>query len=162
MEITKKIPIKNYIILSLIIIISIFIIIYCYVWYGVYEKENLNISVSSQYFIVIQYNELDNYLTENKDAIIYVSGANNDEIKKFEKKFIKLINKYSLNNSILYLNISNKFKDNEKKHNLFSEDVPYIIVFENGDIKSRFDVKNNNYNIDLVTNYLISEGVIDD
>lgn len=34
---------------------------------------------------IINYNEVENYIAENSDAIIYVSKSNNLKIRKFEE-----------------------------------------------------------------------------
>ena len=163
MKIEKSI--KNYIILALIVFLSIVVVIYFYLWHRAYEKERLNVSPVSECLNVIHYNELDNYLIENKDSIIYVSVSNDEKIYDFEKKFRRLINKYSLNNNILYLNITNELDNSStfrEIKNKYGVDIPYIIIIENGEIESRFNINDNNYDISLLKNYLYSEGIIND
>ena len=157
--------IKNYIILAIIIFISVIVVIYFYLWHRAYEKEKLNISPVSEYLKVIHYNELDNYLTENKDAIIYVSKLNDNKIYDFEKKFRRFINKYSFNNDILYLDITTELDNN----NIFGDiksrygiNVPYILIISNGEVESKYNIKDNNYSINLLKDYFVSEGLIYD
>lgn len=161
----KNIPVKNYIILCIITILSILLVIYFYMWYRTYDSGNLNTSNLNEYLNVIQYNELDNYLIENKDAIIYVSTLNDKEAYNFEKKFKKVINKYAINNNILYLDITEELKDNniyKQIKNKYDVNVPYIIDFKDGKVKSIFNIKDNNYDIDMLTEYLTGVGVIND
>ena len=165
MEKERRVSLKNYYILAGIIIISIVFTIYLYMWYRTYENEVFSSSIISNYLTVINYSELDNYLIENKDAVIYVSVSNKEMIRNFEKQFKKVINKYSLNNSILYLNIISELEDgnlSNKINEQFGIDVPYIVVFKDGVIKSKFNIKDNKYDIDLLIDYLMSEGVIND
>lgn len=165
MEKERRISLKNYYILAGIIIISIVFTIYLYMWYRTYENEVFSSSIISNYLTVINYSELDNYLIENKDAVIYVSVSNKEMIRNFEKQFKKVINKYSLNNSILYLNISSELENGNLSNEIneqFGIDVPYIVVFKDGAIKSKFNIKDNKYDIDLLIDYLMSEGVIND
>lgn len=162
----KNVPFKNYILLAGILILSIVLVIYFYMWYGTYEDNILNTSIMGKYLNVINYNELDDYLLENNTAIIYVSAANNRDIKIFENKLKKVINDYSLNNSILYLDLSSEIKNdklyNTIKNNYNFNDIPSLILFRNGTVYDVYDLKDNNYNIDNFILYLMNEGVIND
>ena len=165
MKNNKNVMLRNYILFSLVIIISIIIVIYFFMWYKTYESERLSNSTAGEYLNVIQYNELDNYLVENKDAIIYVSISNDKEIFDFEKKFRRLINKRFLINDILYMNITDELKNdriNKQIKDKYSIDVPYIIIFDDGNIKSMYDIKYNGFDIDLLENYFVEEGIISD
>lgn len=161
MEKEKKIPFKNYILLAVILILTIMVVIYFFIWHNNNEENNLKLPIMDKYLRVINYNELDNFLVENKDSVIYISVLNSKEIRNFEKKFKVLINDYSLNSNILYLNL------NEKNNNTFKSEnkniqVPSIIVYKNGEIISYFNIEENNYNINLLKEYLIEEGIIKD
>ena len=125
MEKNRNIPFKNYILLAVTLILTIIVVIYFFVWNNNNEENNLKTPIMDKYLRVINYNELDNFLVENKDSVIYVSKLNNKEIREFEKKLKLLINDYSLNNTILYLDLTDK-KDIilEIKYDRFLE--PYI------------------------------------
>ena len=162
----KNIPFKNYIFLAVILILSVVFIIYFYMWYGTYEEGMLEAPIMDKYLTVINYNEIDNYLIENKDAVIYMSVLNNQDIRKFEKKFKNIINSNSLNNDILYLNLTSEFK-NKKNYTAIKEDysiqdLPSIVIFRNGDVYDVYNIKKNEYNIDMLIQYLMNVGVIDD
>ena len=89
----KEIPLKNYILLSIVLILTIVVVIYFFLWKNTYEKSKLQTPILDDYLLVINYNELNNYLVENKDAIIYISKLNNENIRLFENKFKNIINK---------------------------------------------------------------------
>ena len=161
----RIVPIKNYFILGFIILLSIIIVIYYFVWYGLYKIEKMSTPILSEDLVGVKYNELNNYLVENGNAIFYVSVSNDSEIRDFEVKFKKFINKYSLNNSILYLDITSELLDSNTYREIkykYGSNVPYIVTFNNGNIKSIFNIKYSNYDIDLLKEYFIYEGVIDD
>ena len=162
----NNIPFKNYIFLAFTLILSIIVVIYFYVWYGAYEENTLSTPIMDKYLTVIKYNELEDYLIENKDAIIYVSILENEDIRIFEKKFKNVVNYYSLNSSILYLDLSSEINDdklfNSIKEKYRFKELPCIITYHNGTIYDVYDIKNNNYNVDNLTKYLINEGVIND
>lgn len=165
MKTRKNTLVRNYIILSLIVVLSIIAVFYFYMWHNAYEKERLGTSVASEYLNVIQYNELDNYLTENKDAIIYVSVVNDLDIRNFEKKFKRLVEEKALNNSILYMDITDELKSNKSYKEIkskYSINVPYIIIFDNGYMESIYEIKENDYSISLLKDYLVEEGIIND
>ncbi len=165
MKNVKDIPIRNYILLGIVIIISMAIVIYFYMWYRMYEVKKMNSPIMDEYLQVLHYNELDNYLLENKEAVVYVSILGDTEIRDFEKKFKRLISKYSLNNDILYLDITDELKNSklyDEIKNNYGIVVPYIIVFKNGNVVSKFNIRDNNYNTNLLKDYFMNEGIIDD
>lgn len=162
----KEIPFKNYILLSIILIISIVLVIYFYMWYGTYEDNKIYTPIMDEYFTVINYNELEDYLVENKDAIIYVSILGDEEIRTFEKKFKKLFIENSVYNNILYLDLTSEYKDtiifNNIKAKYGLRGLPCIIIFRNGVIYDIYDIKDINYDINNIINFLDNVGVIHD
>jgi len=153
--------IRNYFIVGFIVLFTIGIAIYFYVWYRTYEVEKLNTPIMSNYLQVIHYNEVDNYLTENGEAILYVSKLNDVEIRNFEKKFKRIITKYSLNN-ILYLDVSNNIYNFDMIDNKYFSNIPFIIIFRKGKIDSYFSIEESNYNLNMLIDYLKDEGLIND
>ena len=162
----KNVPLKNYIVLAGVLILSIILIVYFYMWYGAYEKNKLTTPIMDKYLTVINYNELDNYLVENKDAIIYVSKLGDEEIRIFEKKFRNVVDDYSFNSSILYLNLTSELGDNsfindfQIKYDV--SDLPSIVVFKDGVLDEIYNIKANAYDIDNLITYLTGMGVMND
>ena len=84
----KEIPLKNYILLSIVLILTIVVVINLFLWKNTYEKSKLQTPILDDYLLVINYNELNNYLVENKDGKIsssYNIKENNYNIKLLEK-----------------------------------------------------------------------------
>lgn len=164
----KEIPLKNYILLSIVLILTIVVVIYFFLCKNTYEKSKLQTPILDDYLLVINYNELNNYLVENKDAIIYVSKLNNENIRLFENKFKNIINKNNLNNKILYLDLTEELKENNivkkinKKYGKEMTEVPTIVIIKDGKISSSYNIKENKYNIKLLEKYLEKEDVIND
>lgn len=164
----KEIPLKNYILLSIVLILTIVVVIYFFLWKNTYEKGKLQTPILDDYLLVINYNELNNYLVENKDAIIYVSKLNDESIRLFENKFKNIINKNNLNNKILYLDLTEELKENNivkeinKKYGKEMTEVPTIVIIKDGKISSFYNIKENKYNIKLLEKYLEKEDVIND
>lgn len=164
----KEIPLKNYILLSIVLILTIVVVIYFFLWKNTYEKSKLQTPILDEYLLVINYNELNNYLVENKDAIIYVSKLNNENIRLFENKFKNIINKNNLNNKILYLDLTEELKENNivkeknKKYGKEMTEIPSIIIIKDGKISSFYNIKENGYNVKSLEKYLEKEDVIND
>lgn len=164
----KEIPLKNYILLSIVLILTIVVVTYFFMWENTYEKSRLQTPILDDYLLVINYNELNNYLVENKDVIIYVSELNNENIRLFENKFKNIINKNNLNNKILYLDLTKELKENDivreinQKYGKEMTEVPSIIIIKDGKISSSYNIKENSYNVKLLEKYLEKEAVIND
>ena len=167
----RKIPTKNYIILMGVILITLFILYYFYVWVDFYKESKINIPIMDKYMTVINYNELDNYLVENPNSIVYVSVLENDKIRDFEKKFKNKYKSNLIKNEILYMNITDDINSsalkNEMRNKYFINDVsivdvPCVMVFNNGLLKSIYSISDNDYNIDRFTIYINNIDVEDD
>lgn len=159
-KIIREVPKKNYLYLTLILLGTFFILIYLYKWYETYNDSKLNTNIMSKYLTVINYNELDNYIIENKDAIIYVSILGNEDINKFEKKFKNVIIQNNLKNDILYLDISDENIDTATKKLKVDKNLPYLVVYTNGNITDTYSINENNYSNDKAEKYLNRIGVI--
>ena len=171
MEKERIIPLKNYILLAVVLLVTIILVIYFYMWYGKYEESILTTPIMDKYMQVINYNELDEYLVENKNPVIYSSVLNDEEIRTFEIKFKKFISDNSLKNNILYLDLTSVINDNKiikslkEKYKLEDKDItnlPLIMTFRDGKIISIYDIKENNYDLENLKNYLRKEGVLND
>ncbi len=150
----REIPLKNYLYLFLILLCSVLLLIYAYTWYETYNNNKLNIGIMNNYLTVINYNELDDYIIENKDAVLYVSVLGNQEIYKFEEKFKNNIMDNNLKNAILYLNLTNENISLATKKLQISDDFPYLVVYTNGKITDTYNIKNTKYNVKKVIKYL--------
>ena len=152
----REIPLKNYIILGVVIFVSILLLYYFYMWVMAYEDNRLSSPILDEYMEVINYNELDDYLVENPNAIIYVSVLKNNDIRTFERKLKSVIKNNQLSRDILYMNITDELNDSDmklmlkKKYSLNSLsiiDVPVVMVFDNGELKYIHGVKDHGYDI---------------
>lgn len=148
----KKVPLKNYIILGMTIIVTMLVIFYCRSWYvtarDYYNKHSLILDVVSE----IRSDEIVNYAYDNPNFVLYVSSGNNKEIKSMEKEFKKFILKQDLENNVLYLNLEglnieefnneiNKFTNNWDENSLNDINSAVIYVFVNRKIVKKMDIK---------------------
>jgi len=162
----RKIPFKNYIILSILLLISVVLVIYFYMWYGEFYSTKTNTPIMDNYFNVINYNELDTYLIENNYVVIYTSVLQDEKTRDFEKKFTKVVEDYSLSNKILYLDLTEQY-NNKKLYNSIVDkyellNMPCIIIFKDGTLHDIYSISDRNYDVNLLVSYLKIKGVIYD
>ena len=159
----RKIPIKNYVILGVVIVVTMLILYYFYLWVDVYKESKINIPIMDKYMTVINYNELDNYLVENPNTIVYVSVLEDEVIRDFEKKFKAKYKNKKIENEILYMNVTEDIKNDDIRDDMTSKykindldllDVPCVLVFNDGLLKSIYSISDNAYDIERFTIYL--------
>ena len=159
----RKIPTKNYVFLGVLILVTLLILYYFYMWVDVYKESKINIPIMDRYMSVINYNELDNYIVENPDTIVYVSVLEDEKIREFEKQFKNKYKGNEIEKDILYMNITDDIKDKSIKNDMISRysvnslnitDVPCVLVFSDGKISSIYSVSDNDYDINRFVVYL--------
>ena len=132
-------------------------------WFDAYNESKLNKPILNKYMDVINYNELDDYLVESPDAIIYVSILEDSEIRSFEKKFKSILRTNQVEQDVLYMDITEELKDSKIKREMISKynfngtnisNVPVIMVFDNGELSNIYNIKNSNYDIDMLKMYI--------
>lgn len=155
----REIPIKNYVYLFLILLGSVLVLIYVYTWYDTYNNNKLNTSIMNNYLTVINYNELDDYIIENKDAIIYVSILGDKDIYHFESKFKNNIMDNNLKNDILYLNLTNEDLQKATTKLKIDKGFPALVIYTNGQITDTYSIKENKYSPQKTIKYLNRIGV---
>lgn len=147
----KKIEIKNYIILGLIVLITVIAVFYARNFYLMNQEYYENNSVMLEVVKEVKQDELSNYLIENPKFVLYVAPGQKNEIKGFEKNFKTIVNKEKLQDIVLYLNTDKvdmtKLKQDLQqiattniKEKINQDNVATIYIIENGKI------------IDIITN----------
>ena len=165
---SRVIPKKNYAILGIVIVATVLLIYYLYMWYEVYLENKLSSPILDKYMEVINYNELDDYLIERSSAIIYISVLENSEIREFEKKFKGLIKNRKIDRDILYMDVTNDNTVASKIISKYSVDsvnnfsIPIVLVIDYGKIKSIFDIKENDYNVNSLKSFIDSVKFLDE
>ena len=160
-SVDRSVSFKNYIYLLLIIIASLFVMYYIYLWYDTYKKDSLNKDVLGEYLNVINYNEVNSYVFENRNAVIYVSKIGDEGIFKFEKKFKNIIVDNNLRDKVLYLVV-----DDSSYNTIINEydvdgNLPFIVVYTDGEVTSVYNISKYKYNTSKIVKYLNRIGVID-
>ena len=169
----RQIPKRNYFILGVVIIATFLILYYLYMWYDAYKETKLNMRILDNYMEVINYNELDNFLIESPNSIIYVSVLEDETIREFEKKLKKEFKNNKIDKQVLYMDITNDIRDINIKNDMISKynlngnnitNVPLFMVIINGKIKMFYSIHDNNYDISSAVNFInnVAEDSLDD
>ena len=167
----RVIPKKNYLILGVVLLLTVLAVYYFYMWNKAYNESKINEPVLDKYMTVINYNELEDYLIENPDTIIYTSILEDKDIRSFENRFKNYIRNDKLDHDVLYMDITSEIKSNNKKNDMMKKysveyanilDIPNVMVFENGKLKMIYNIQDNDYDVkktvEFINSIKINEG----
>lgn len=159
----RKISSKNYVILVIILVSTVLLGFYLF---NSFKESDVNTSLMDNYIKLINYTEIKDYVTENKDVVIYSSVLKDKKIRDFEKNFRHSINKYELEDQIVYLNLTDLTLEERvalsNTYNLDGKtivDVPCLLIFKDGNLIDIYALKDN-YNVDNLVTYLQKKEVI--
>ena len=164
----NKIPVNNYIKLSLLVIGTVFIIVLLSKWYIGNREYELTIPIISETLInEINTDEVYDYIRANENAILYIGVVENQECRELEKEFNKVIKERTLEDTITYLNITktknkkNFIKEFNKFYDAELDGYPSLIIFEKGNVKDTLTVKTGkSLDIRDVEEFLNENGVV--
>ena len=167
----RVIPKKNYFILGVVLLLTVLAVYYFYMWNKAYNESKINEPVLDKYMTVINYNELEDYLIENPDTIIYTSILEDKDIRSFENRFKNYIRNDKLDHDVLYMDITSEIKSNNKKTDMMKKysveyanilDIPNVMVFENGKLMIIYNIQDNDYDVkktvEFINSIKINEG----
>ncbi len=141
-ELKKTIPLKNYLILLIVAVLTVILTLYIREWIETYRENKISISPLSGDINEINTNELELTLNESNQVIIYVSYVNDLDVYNKERKLLKRIKSEQLSDYVIYYNVTDLLKENEylnilksKFSNLKSEIIkaPMFIYVKNGE-----------------------------
>ena len=137
------VPMKNYIKVIALCSVTVVVSLLCAHLYLRNEEHAKTIPVIRGTVKEIKTaEELDNYVMENSNAIIYIGIANDDNCREVEKELIKLLKKKNLTEDVVYLNVS-EFENIDSFYNDFNakygadaklSQYPAFIIFADGKI----------------------------
>ena len=136
----REVPKKNYIIMLIIIITIVLVTIFLS---NIYNNRFQKTSVLYNYLSEIKKKDLDAYLVEKPDIIIYASNKYNNSNEEQERKIMQQIIDNNIYEYIVYLNLEDKKLNilnsiNKKYDGKLKNKLPVLIVFENGKIKEAY------------------------
>ena len=141
----KEIPIQNYIVLGVIIIITLLGVIYLCSWYRQYQDNKINEPVITNVLREVEYNNLDTVLTERDMLIMYMCTTDEKVCRSFEKKFSEYIKDNNLTEEIVYLNLGYSSDENNLLDTVYENyksdtlvkkiyEYPTLVIFNEGQI----------------------------
>jgi len=150
----REIPAKNYGILSCLVVGVVIVSLVLSNLYRTTHKEEYT-PIIKDVITEIRYEDLDNYLQENLDVVLYINDSSVKGDRKFEKKVKKMITNNGISRYFVYIekneNIIDKYKLNSN--------TPIFIAYQNGVITEVLNKKN--CAINEVEEFLIRNKVID-
>ena len=166
----EKIPFSNYVTLALIVlltIVGVLVVRKIYISNVNYEK---NIPIIRDIVVSeINSNEIYNYIRENGNVTLYIGVADDDNCRKFEEEFSKIIKDNNLEDTITYLNLSNEkkkqsfIKEFNKFYNTKILGIPSLVIFNEGKVSDILTVKTGkSLNIKEVTKFLEDNNIVAD
>lgn len=102
----KKKATKNYVILGIIYLAIILLVAYLAKWYQTYQEYEKQTPVIQGVLQEISTNEVEHYLMEEPNTMLYLCTASADTCRDFEKDFKYTVKKKGLETTITYLNLS--------------------------------------------------------
>lgn len=150
----KEIPLKNYFILILVILLTILAVFYMRDWYNTSKEFYAQNSMMTKVVREIKNDEISNYILENQKFILYVSSGRNTNIKSFEDEFKNLIQKMDLGENVLYMNLDevdvsdfynslNSYASSTKVKNQIASSDASMYVFTDGKLTMLLNNVNN-------------------
>lgn len=159
----KKNYLKNYILLFILFGSCIFLTIYFCKLYNVYEEYEREIPVIRDSLSEITPVDLEHFVIDTPETIIYMCTANDDACRNFENDLKKFVQRNNLSDNIIYLNLTGV--NNEEFINGFNQKYNYkiklnghypaFVAFEDGKVVSILQgSKNKKITISKLQNFL--------
>ena len=163
----KNIPLKNYLILLAIFLGTIFATFYLRSWYNAAIEYYQNNSIMSEYLSELKSDEINSFIVDNPDIVIYYASAKDTTIKTFEKEFKKIMEKYEIKDEVVYIDSSKQENiDFISKLNAVSDkkmkeiSIPNLIHIKDGKVERVLYTSEEKITKRDVQNFLIKCGVI--
>ena len=154
--------VRNYIILFILFIACFGLVLYLRELYKVNEAEQKKIPVIQGYISEIYNDDLEHYIMDNPNGVIYMCIANDENCRVFEREFKKLLKKDEYNDNLVYLNLMDVDQDKflEEFNSKFiykvklSKEYPAFVLFEDGKVKAILQEKDKKLDIVKVKHFL--------
>ena len=127
----REIPKKNYFILVVLLVVTVLITL---VLSNLYLNQEKAVSSFYEYSNKLSSKEFEQFITENSDAIVYISDKYDLDNEFFEKKLKNKIDDLGLKKNLIFIdknNVNKKFIKKMKKEygiNIKIEESPILLV----------------------------------
>lgn len=162
----RVIPKKNYIkvfLIYAIVLVMTFIAVYSY---DSYQKYQNSISILKDTIVELNIESFNNYILENEDFLLYIGVPSSKESRRVEEDLLSVIEKYQLENRMIYLNVSdgwtNFSQDFNTTYDKKLDKYPAFVIFSNGQVLDLVQSGNKNLTaadiVQLLDEYEMIEG----
>ncbi len=165
-RIEKKDRFIRYLELVLIFALTIVFMLGLRIFYLNDQNYQKTIPIMRDVLFEIRASEVENFVNEKQDAILYVGTSANDASRTFEKDFKPYVEENHLEDVITYLNLSDANVDdfyttfNNQYNYSTSWSYPAFIVFEDGKVKNILaSTKSKTFDINEVDWFLRDNGL---
>lgn len=139
----KKKSAKNYVILACIYLAVIFLVLYFVKWYQTYQEYQMKVPIMRDVLQELLPEEVDHYVLENPDTLLYICSATDATCRNFEKDFRYYVKQKGLESNIIYVNLmdvenqESYLSDLGKKYGkeIDTKGYPMFLQFEEGNIE---------------------------
>lgn len=164
----RTIPKKNYFLVGLIALVTFLLTWYFVAVYQLRKDYDLDQNKRMNAILSeIHEEDLQNYILDNHDVMIYLSSSRDETYQSFEKSLIKYLKKEDLTKEIVYLDTSNleeafytRFMKNyvsEELQGITLQMIPNLLVLSDGKVTSILYPTMVEPNIQDVKNFLKGE-----
>lgn len=157
----KKIPLKNYVILGVILIVSVIAVLYANNWLKETKKQYVDNTVIFDFIREVKVSEIDDYVVENPNFIVYLTSKSNRNNIKFENDLEKFLTDNDLQKEFVFINIddfqSENYSNFINKYYALNSSVTLtdsIIIFDEQKISDIFYDVSDGLTIKNVKNFL--------
>lgn len=149
----RKIPKKNYFILFLLAVI---VVVVCFVLMNLYNSNRVVTYNSPVKSVIneIKYDDLESYLQENLNIVLYINDSN-DSDEKQELDIKKIIMDNNVQQYVVYIE---KNDDLTKEYSL-DDNSPIFVAYQDGKISEVLSL--DLYTEEEVESFLVRNGVIE-
>lgn len=135
---------KNYVTLTIIYLVVIGAVLYVASWYNTYQNYKITIPVLRNTVSEINTAELDHFVLENPDGVVYMCVASNQTCRSFDTNLKKEILKNGLQDSVTYIDLQDVANKEDYIDSVFANygmssnmsNTPLFLAFEDGKIVS--------------------------
>ena len=135
---------KNYIIVGALFLITVLFVMLLRFWYISYNNYQLTIPILKDKITEVTVTELDTFLVENPEPIVYIEVSEDENSREVAKKLIEVVKKRNLTERVVYINLSSV----ENKDAFFADftakymdkgklaHYPAVVIFSEGKVLS--------------------------
>ena len=143
---------KNYVTLTIIYVLVIALVLYVASWYQTYNDYKSTIPVLRNTHPPLNTTELDHYILENSDVVVYMCIANDKECRNLDTSLKKELLKNGLQTNITYIDLQEVTSKKDYIDSIFHtynntstniSGVPLLLAFKDGKIVSYLESTDN-------------------